>query len=55
MDNYGPGEAPQQERPTPDASGLTPLTVGLILGIVGLVVLCCLGWGVLAVFAPAPH
>jgi hypothetical protein len=30
--------------------------VGLVLGVVGLIVLCCLGWAVLAVFAPAaPH
>jgi hypothetical protein len=32
---------------------LTALEVGLILGVVALVVFCCLGWAVLAVFAPA--
>lgn len=32
---------------------LTALEVGLILGVTALIVLCCLGWAVLAVFAPA--
>jgi hypothetical protein len=33
---------------------LTPLAVGLILGLVALIVVCCLGWAALAVIAPAP-
>jgi hypothetical protein len=41
--------------PPPERRSLTTLEVGLILGVVALVVFCCLGWGVLAVFAPAPH
>lgn len=53
MDNFGEGDRPPV---TPDSNGLTPLTVGLILGVVGLIVFCCLGWAALAVFAPAaPH
>lgn len=31
---------------------MTALEVGLILGVVALVVFCCLGWAVLAAFAP---
>lgn len=31
---------------------LTALEVGLILGVTGMVLLCCLGWAVLAAFAP---
>lgn len=56
MDNFGEGDRPPVKRPAPDSNGLTPLTVGLILGVVALIVFCCLGWAVLAVFAPAaPH
>jgi hypothetical protein len=43
--------------PVPPPSGRRPLTnaeVGLILGVVALVVLCCLGVAALSVFVPAP-
>lgn len=46
----------RNQPPDPSPQGPTPLMVGLVLGVVGLIVLCCLGWAVLAVFAPAaPH
>lgn len=49
--NEGPGDRPDEPAP---AAGLTPLGVGLILGVVALIVFCCLGWAVLAAFMPPP-
>lgn len=45
---YDPAPPPSGRRP------MTALEVGLVLGVVALVVLCCLGVAALSVFVPPP-
>lgn len=48
---------PPYDPPGPQERGRRPLTaleVGLILGVVALVVLCCLGVSVAAMLTPSP-
>lgn len=47
---------PPYDPPPPSGRrSLTRLEVGLILGVVALVVTCCLGVAALSAFVPAPH
>lgn len=47
-----PDDLPPQGPPL--RRSMTALEVGLVLGVVALVVLCCLGVAALSVFVPPP-